>query len=109
MNLSASLICENNTALVSWDPSPGSVHYKVMANGRDGDVKKCTTNDTNCQLPNMHCGETYVIMVTPYSDGCKGVDSYPFIYVAGEERLESISISTFQKGLRFHAQFLVNA
>ncbi|XP_034531079.1 uncharacterized protein LOC117806306 [Notolabrus celidotus] len=83
MNLSATLMCENNTALVSWDQSAGAVSYKAVANGRDGDVKACTTNDTSCLLPNMHCAQTYVIMVTPFSEGCKGFDSYPYNYMAG--------------------------
>lgn len=54
-----------------------------MANSSDGDVKQCTTNDTSCQLPNMHCGQSYTITVTPFSDDCKGFDSYPLFYNAG--------------------------
>ncbi|KAM3619311.1 uncharacterized protein V6R79_006036 [Siganus canaliculatus] len=83
MNLSASLVCDNNTAAVSWQHSPGAVSYKVTANSRDGHVKQCTTNETSCLLPNMHCAKTYVITVTPFSDTCKGSDSSPLVYVAG--------------------------
>uniref|UniRef100_A0A671TLJ6 Fibronectin type-III domain-containing protein n=1 Tax=Sparus aurata TaxID=8175 RepID=A0A671TLJ6_SPAAU len=83
MNVSASLVCDNNTAAVSWQHSSGAVSYKVLANGRDGDVKECTTNGTSCLLPNMHCAETYVIMVTPFSEYCKGFNSYPHSYIAG--------------------------
>uniref|UniRef100_A0A8P4G5R4 Fibronectin type-III domain-containing protein n=1 Tax=Dicentrarchus labrax TaxID=13489 RepID=A0A8P4G5R4_DICLA len=83
VNVSASLVCVNNTAAVSWQPSAGAVSYKVMAHGRDGDVKQCTTNDTSCFLPNMHCAETYVITVTPFSNRCKGFTSYPLSYIAG--------------------------
>lgn len=88
MNVSASLVCDNNTAAVSWQHSSGAVSYKVLANGRDGDVKECTTNGTSCLLPNMHCAETYVIMVTPFSEYCKGFNSYPHSYIAGEGELE---------------------
>ncbi|CAJ1061142.1 uncharacterized protein LOC117806306 [Xyrichtys novacula] len=83
MNLSASLVCENNTALVSWDQSASAVSYKVVATARDGDVKNCMTPNTSCYIPNMHCAETYVIMVTPYSDSCEGYHSYPYNYIAG--------------------------
>ncbi|KAM7387685.1 hypothetical protein PAMP_023907 [Pampus punctatissimus] len=83
MNVSASLVCNNNTAAVSWLHSPGAVSYTVTAHGRDGDVKQCTTNSTYCQLPSMHCDQTYVITVTPFSNRCKGSDSYPHTYIAG--------------------------
>lgn len=84
LNVSASLVCANNTAAVTWQHTSGAVSYKVMAIGRDGDVKQCTTNDTSCHLPNMHCAQTYVITVTPFSDRCKGFDSNPLSYIAGK-------------------------
>nr|XP_046247875.1 uncharacterized protein LOC124060678 [Scatophagus argus] len=93
VNVSASLVCNNNTAAVSWQPSPGAVSYKVMANGRDGDVKQCTTNETSCHLPNMHCSQTYVITVTPSSTRCKGFDSHPLTYVAGPCPPTSVHVS----------------
>lgn len=83
-NVSASLVCDNNTAAVSWQRSPGAVSYTVTANGRDGHVKQCTTNGTSCHLPNMHCAQTYVITVTPYSNSCRGFDSSAHTYVAGK-------------------------
>ncbi|XP_075901618.1 uncharacterized protein fndc7b isoform X2 [Nelusetta ayraudi] len=82
-NVSASLKCENNTAVVSWQHSPGAVFYRVTASGRDGDQKECMTNSTNCHLPSMHCAQTYVITVTPHSAVCKGFDSTPLSYIAG--------------------------
>lgn len=88
MNVSASLVCNNNTAAVSWQHSPGAVSYEVVAYSRDGDVKQCITNDTSCHLPNMHCAQTYVITVTPFSNRCKGFDSYPHSYIAGKVELE---------------------
>ena len=89
-NVSALLVCDNNTAAVSWQHSAGAVSYKVRANGRDGDVKECTTNGTRCLLPNMHCAQTYVIMVSPFSKYCKGFDSNPLSYTAGEVELEKL-------------------
>lgn len=83
-NVNTSLVCDKNTATVSWKDSSGAVFYKVMANSSDGDVKQCTTNDTSCHLPSMHCGQTYNITVTPFSNECKGYDSYPLSYNAGK-------------------------
>lgn len=96
-NVTASLVCENNTAAVSWQHSPGAISYKVVANGRDGDLKQCTTNSTSCHLPNMHCAQTYVITVTPYSAVCKGLDSNPHAYVAGKVDTVSSRIIGFNK------------
>ncbi|XP_034066039.1 uncharacterized protein LOC117542456 [Gymnodraco acuticeps] len=83
MNVSSSLVCDNNTAAVSWQLSPGAVHYNVKAIGRDGDAKECNTNSTSCLIPNMHCAQIYLITVTPFSDGCQGMYSYPHTYIAG--------------------------
>lgn len=83
-NVSTSLVCDKNTAAVSWEDSSGAVFYKVMANSSNGVAKQCTTNDTSCHLPNMHCGQTYNITVTPFSNDCKGFDSYPLSYNAGK-------------------------
>ncbi|XP_044055462.1 uncharacterized protein LOC122877670 [Siniperca chuatsi] len=93
MNVSASLVCDNNTAAVSWQPCSGAVSYKVTANGRDGDVIQCTTNNTSCHLPNMHCAQTYVITVTPFSNHCKGFNSYPSTYIAGPCPPTNVNVS----------------
>lgn len=92
MNISASLACSNNTVAVNWQHSPGAVSYEVMATGRDGDVKDCTTNDTSCHLTDMHCAQTYTITVTPFSKRCKGFDSYPLSYVAGKVEFQSYKL-----------------
>ncbi|XP_014901851.1 uncharacterized protein fndc7b [Poecilia latipinna] len=82
-NLNASLLCENNTAEVRWQPSDGAVLYSVTATGRDGDLKRCTTNTSTCLLPNMHCSQTYMIIVSPSSNQCKGQDTQVYTYNAG--------------------------
>lgn len=84
VNVSASLLCDNNTAAVSWQHSPSAVSYSVKAVGRDGDLKRCATNSTSCLLPNMHCSQTYIITVTPFSMRCEGRESFPYTYNAGE-------------------------
>ncbi|KAG7280759.1 hypothetical protein CRUP_037689 [Coryphaenoides rupestris] len=81
-NVTASLVCSDNTAQVSWLASGGAVRYEVVALGRDGDRKQCNTTGTTCSLPNMHCAETYKITVTPYSDTCVGATSTSLIYIA---------------------------
>ncbi|KAJ8277963.1 hypothetical protein GJAV_G00082190 [Gymnothorax javanicus] len=82
-NVSASLMCANNTALIMWAPTGFAVAYNVTALGQDGDVKSCQTPDTSCELPKMHCGQEYAITVTPYTASCSGYPSEPIFYSAG--------------------------
>ncbi|KAI5096119.1 hypothetical protein C0J45_14549, partial [Silurus meridionalis] len=82
-NVSVSLQCGNNTASVNWAPSLGAIGYDVTALGRDGDVKYCRTSNTYCQIPNLHCSQTYNFVVTPFSDVCTGWPSSTFTFTAG--------------------------
>lgn len=86
-NISASLLCENNTAKVSWQPCPGAASYNVTAAGGNGDVKQCATNISSCLIPNMSCGQTYSITVSPFSNQCKGQDSQTYIYYSGKKQI----------------------
>ncbi|CAB1419900.1 unnamed protein product [Pleuronectes platessa] len=92
-NVNVSLVCDNNTAAVSWQPSPGAISYKVTAQGRDGDAKECTTNGTSCDLPHLHCAQTYLITVTPSSSRCQGFPSTPVNFIAGSCPPTSVGVS----------------
>ncbi|KAM7379234.1 hypothetical protein PAMP_004799 [Pampus punctatissimus] len=82
-NVSATLVCFNHSALVSWVGSPSAVGYNVTATGQDGHTHHCRTNTTSCQLPDIHCGEIYGITVTPYSESCVGNPSAAYSFKAG--------------------------
>ncbi|KAI7794726.1 fibronectin [Triplophysa rosa] len=82
-NVTVNLQCSRNTISVSWVGSPGAVGYNVTALGPDGDVRHSYVTDTSCQLPNMHCAQTYNIMVTPFSDTCAGFPSTAYSFIAG--------------------------
>ncbi|XP_016331309.1 uncharacterized protein LOC107680061 [Sinocyclocheilus anshuiensis] len=82
-NVTVRLQCLNNTAIVSWEGSPGAVGYNVTAVGHDGDIKHSTVTGTSCQLPNMHCGQTYDIVITPFSQTCTGFPTAPYTFNAG--------------------------
>ncbi|XP_034439595.1 uncharacterized protein LOC117760582 [Hippoglossus hippoglossus] len=92
-NVSVSLVCDNNTAAVSWQHSPGAISYQVTAQGRDGDAKECTTNGTSCDLSHLHCAQTYLITVTPSSSRCKGFHTTPVNFIAGPCPPTSVSVS----------------
>ena len=76
-NVSAALTCDHNTGVVSWLASPGAVGYNVTARGEDDDLKSCSSSNITCEIPNMHCAQTYEVVVTPFSETCKGFDSRP--------------------------------
>uniref|UniRef100_A0A3P8XZQ8 Fibronectin type-III domain-containing protein n=2 Tax=Esox lucius TaxID=8010 RepID=A0A3P8XZQ8_ESOLU len=82
-NVSAGLLCANHSALITWVRNPRSVSYNVIVLGEDGDSKNCHTNDTSCQVPDLHCGTIYNITVTPFSRTCSGVASTAYTFNAG--------------------------
>lgn len=88
-NVSATLLCLNHSALVSWVGSPSAIRYNVTLTGQGGHTHHCQTNSTSCRLPDIHCGETYGITVTPYSETCAGHPSTVYAFRAGAERLET--------------------
>uniref|UniRef100_A0A8C4IPM8 Fibronectin type-III domain-containing protein n=1 Tax=Dicentrarchus labrax TaxID=13489 RepID=A0A8C4IPM8_DICLA len=79
----AILVCLNHSALVSWVGSPSAIGFNVTLTGQDGHTHHCQTNTTSCQLPDIHCGETYDIVVTPYSETCAGHPSALYVFRAG--------------------------
>ncbi|XP_047445276.1 mucin-4-like [Mugil cephalus] len=82
-NVSAALICANHSALVTWVGSPSALGYNVTVTGQDGHTHHCHTNTTSCQVPNIHCGETYSVTVAPYSEMCTGNPSAAYSFRAG--------------------------
>ncbi|XP_033507400.2 uncharacterized protein LOC117272533 [Epinephelus lanceolatus] len=92
-NVSATLVCYNHSALVSWVGSPSAVGYNMTATGQDGHTHHCCTNTTSCQLPDIHCGETYDIIVTPYSQTCTGLPSAVYRFKAGLCAPSNVTVS----------------
>ncbi|KAE8290995.1 Fibronectin type III domain-containing protein 7 Precursor [Larimichthys crocea] len=84
VNVSVSLVCASHSALVSWVQSPNAIRYNVTSrSASDGHLHDCQTNTTSCQLTDIHCGETYHITVTPYSETCAGHPSADYVFRAG--------------------------
>ncbi|XP_067845705.1 fibronectin type III domain-containing protein 7-like [Heptranchias perlo] len=66
---------ENNTALISWELSNRTVSYTVTAEGSDGHTTTCTTSEINCQIPALHCSQTYTITAQAFDDNCNSKQS----------------------------------
>ncbi|XP_062308247.1 uncharacterized protein LOC134012721 [Osmerus eperlanus] len=92
-DVSVSLVCANNTAVVTWLTSPGAVRYDVLAVGRDGDSKTCATNGTSCTLSGLPCDKTYNVTVTPFSPACEGFQSTAFNFTTGPCPRPAVQVS----------------
>lgn len=102
-NVSAALLCLNHSAPVTWVGSPSAIGYNVTATAQDGHTHHCHTNSTSCQVQGIHCGETYSITVTPYSQTCTGNPSAAYSFQAGTwSHILSMrrALPTFQKDNR---------
>ncbi|XP_047231360.1 uncharacterized protein LOC124874162 [Girardinichthys multiradiatus] len=70
-NVVASYDCDNNTAEVSWSHGEGASSYMVTAVSPDGYRASCETNELQCELLDLECGQTYNITLTTVSDQCE--------------------------------------
>ncbi|KAF7661786.1 hypothetical protein LDENG_00254330 [Lucifuga dentata] len=91
-NVSASLVCWSHSVLVTWEGSPTALTYNVTATGQDGHTHHCHTNTTSCQIPNIHCGEIYNIIVTPHSQSCAGPPSAVYSFTAAPCPPDSVQV-----------------
>ncbi|KAI3375007.1 hypothetical protein L3Q82_021535, partial [Scortum barcoo] len=92
-NVSTTLVCLNHSVLVTWAGSPIAINYNVTVTGQDGHTQHCQTNTTSCQLPDIYCGETYGIMVSPYSETCAGHPSEVHSFRAGLCAPSNVTVS----------------
>lgn len=69
-NVAAHTSCEEESALVSWSPSPVAKAYHVIAVGEDGHNRTCNTTSTNCTLSQLLCEQQYTVFVTASHENC---------------------------------------
>lgn len=62
--------CEDDSALVSWSPSPVAETYHVVAAAVDGHVHTCNSTSSNCSLSELHCDQQYTVIVTASHENC---------------------------------------
>ncbi|XP_055498363.1 fibronectin type III domain-containing protein 7-like [Leucoraja erinacea] len=75
------------TAFVTWEMSNLTVWYTATAEGSDGHTATCTTSDTNCLIPDLHCSQTYSISVLAFGETCSSLQGSSYeIYTGNTER-----------------------
>ncbi|XP_071392950.1 fibronectin-like [Centroberyx affinis] len=77
-NVTATQICGQNSADVTWVASLGAINYTAVAVSGGGHRSECSTNDTSCSLHGLQCGEVYTIGVAAVDDSCSSQQSQTF-------------------------------
>ncbi|XP_068446237.1 uncharacterized protein [Clinocottus analis] len=75
-NVTAEMVCSNDTGVVSWEEEEGVSSYMVRAFGPDGQKIQCNSTANSCQLPNMHCGQLYNLTLTAMDGECDNSNAY---------------------------------
>jgi len=65
--------CQSGTATLSWQPGTGAMQYMSTAVGESGHVLTCESNNTNCELTGLACGESYNVTVLAEGQTCSSV------------------------------------
>lgn len=76
-NVQSSLNCSTNKLTTRWAPGPMPLNYSATALSRNGTAVHCTTEDANCTMSNLQCGEQYSVTVKAVSGTCEGQSSVP--------------------------------
>ncbi|XP_072560360.1 uncharacterized protein [Paramormyrops kingsleyae] len=79
VRVTGSLECLSNAVSLTWDVSPNSLSYNVLAIGRAGDRVNCNSTAPSCQLSGLLCGQNYNFTVSASDSSCQSPNSTPFI------------------------------
>lgn len=80
------LDCFTDSALLDWTYSEGAVNYTATARSSSGHVSTCSSNSTNCELPELQCGRTYDVVAVASNGKCSSPPSGSLRVESGETR-----------------------
>nr|XP_009297086.3 uncharacterized protein fndc7rs1 [Danio rerio] len=69
-NVSTQITCDTNSAIVTWELSDHVTHHTVQAVGTDGHHVNCSSSNSTCMLPALHCGQNYNVTVSALDGIC---------------------------------------
>ncbi|KAL0966455.1 hypothetical protein UPYG_G00295500 [Umbra pygmaea] len=78
-NVSVSVQCANNTALLSWAARAGAVGYWGSAQAEDGTVLYCESTKNSCTIGGLQCGAQYNFSVQASDGICNSSLSKPLL------------------------------
>lgn len=78
--------CKTGITVVTWDADRDATSYTVYARGSLGYNAECHSNDTNCDFPNLACGQDYNITVLARHGSCVSLMSEPITATTGKKK-----------------------
>ncbi|XP_037642392.1 tenascin-N-like [Sebastes umbrosus] len=93
-NVLVNATCEDNSALVSWSPSPVAETYHVVSMGADGHVHTCNTTSSNCSISELHCDQQYSVFVTASHENCSSKASQNVTLNTGPCQPDGLSVTS---------------
>ncbi|XP_039456734.1 fibronectin type III domain-containing protein 7-like [Oreochromis aureus] len=76
-NLTATLDCAANEALISWHGTFSNSSYTATIIDSNQRLLSCSSTATNCKIPNLKCGELYTVTVNQHDGNCSSMPSKP--------------------------------
>lgn len=67
----ANVDCYNHSAEVSWSSVRGAESYLVSAVGEYSHQVSCETNENECDLTELQCGQIYNVSLTAVNSHCQ--------------------------------------
>lgn len=68
--VSASIDCLSNIAVVSWAPSNGTDYYTAVFLDSDGQPETCMSSSLHCGVSTLACGQNYTVSVMASNMQC---------------------------------------
>ncbi|XP_026111092.1 fibronectin type III domain-containing protein 7-like [Carassius auratus] len=80
--VAAALNCTSNIASITWYSALGATWYLVKVESSQGYKTSCNNTVTQCDIPNLQCGQEYSITVMGMNGVCMGPASQPVTLVS---------------------------
>lgn len=93
--VSATLDCDANEALISWRGQPEMNSYTAAIEDQGQGLLGCSTTNTSCTIPNLKCGQNYTITVSHHDGMCPSMPSQPVYMESGKKHIRFDFTSIF--------------
>lgn len=85
--VSTTLDCEANQALISWRGQPQMNSYTAVIVDEAQGLLSCSSTNTNCTIPNLKCGQHYTVTVSHHDGMCPSIPSEPIYMESGRNHI----------------------
>ncbi|XP_026061504.1 fibronectin [Carassius auratus] len=85
--------CGSNTASVSWSGGNGALSFTMTMECSNGQTYICSTNETECDITNMACGQTCTVKVVAEGHSCNSSEGTGSPVITGPCVPQNVSAS----------------